>query len=270
MQAKAMSQPKEHNKYTPQQNSRRLETREDFLVKSRQHEFHCNKFERKIIGQTQKQKNSWSCGSNITLKRYIQATQTTERTSQRPTAQSKGKQGLPATRDKVHTNNQERQRSWQHNDGASSPCATAISTCTLVRCLLFGNTSHVSSWDVPRDLPSRRRSDLLLGLVKLKSDNNFQLSAQGFYGDFVPVDVVLTLWELCLLRYACCCWMLLNVEDLRVLCGGDNGGVKVEQEIPVAVREVDRRVLVIGVDTDVGLITCVWSRIGQAARHPLQ
>ena len=33
------------------------------------------------------------------------------------------------------------------------------------------------------------------------------------------------------------------------------------------VGEVDRRVLVAGIDTELGLITCVWSRIGQAARH---
>ena len=39
------------------------------------------------------------------------------------------------------------------------------------------------------------------------------------------------------------------------------------QEIPVAVKEVDRRVLLVDVGTDVGLTTCVRSRIGQAARH---
>ena len=45
-----------------------------------------------------------------------------------------------------------------------------------------------------------------------------------------------------------------------VLCGGDHGGVVVAREIPVAVGEVDRRLLIVGVDTDVGLITCVRSR----------
>ena len=35
----------------------------------------------------------------------------------------------------------------------------------------------------------------------------------------------------------------------------------------VAVGEVDRRVLVVGIDTELGLITCVWSRIGNTARH---
>ena len=57
------------------------------------------------------------------------------------------------------------------------------------------------------------------------------------------------------------------LKSFRVLCGGDYGGVVAEREIPVAVREVDRRVLIVHVGTDVGLITCVWSRIGQAARH---
>ena len=38
-------------------------------------------------------------------------------------------------------------------------------------------------------------------------------------------------------------------------------------KLPVTVREVDRRVLLVHVGVEVGLITCVWSRIGQAARH---
>ena len=38
-------------------------------------------------------------------------------------------------------------------------------------------------------------------------------------------------------------------------------------EIPVAVGEVDRRVLVTDIDAELGLVTCVWSRIGQMARH---
>ena len=45
------------------------------------------------------------------------------------------------------------------------------------------------------------------------------------------------------------------------------GGVAVVREHPVAVGEVDRRALVDGIDTEFGLITCVWSRIGNAARH---
>ena len=56
------------------------------------------------------------------------------------------------------------------------------------------------------------------------------------------------------------------LKSFGVLCGGDKSGVVIALEIP-AVGEVDRRVLFVGVDTDVGLITCVWSRIGQAARH---
>ena len=38
------------------------------------------------------------------------------------------------------------------------------------------------------------------------------------------------------------------------------------REVPVA-GKVDRRVLVAGIGADHGLITCVWSRIGQIARH---
>ena len=52
-----------------------------------------------------------------------------------------------------------------------------------------------------------------------------------------------------------------------VLCGGNYGGVLIAREIPVAVGEVDRRVLIVGVDADVGHKRCVWSRSGQAARH---
>ena len=57
------------------------------------------------------------------------------------------------------------------------------------------------------------------------------------------------------------------LKSFQILCGGDCVGVVIAREIPVAVGEVDRRVLIVGVDTDVGLMTCVWSRIGQAARH---
>ena len=34
----------------------------------------------------------------------------------------------------------------------------------------------------------------------------------------------------------------------------------------MTVREIDRRVLLVHVAVEVGLITCVWSRVGQAAR----
>ena len=46
------------------------------------------------------------------------------------------------------------------------------------------------------------------------------------------------------------------------------GGVasKVLWKFPVAVGEVDRRVLVGGIVTELWLITCVWSRIGNTAR----
>ena len=38
-------------------------------------------------------------------------------------------------------------------------------------------------------------------------------------------------------------------------------------ETSVTVKEIDRRVLLVHVAVEAGLITCVWSRIGQAARH---
>ena len=61
-----------------------------------------------------------------------------------------------------------------------------------------------------------------------------------------------------------CSWVL---KSFGVLWGEDYGGVIIAREIPVTVREVDRRVLIVCVDTEVGLITCVRSRTGQAARH---
>ena len=57
------------------------------------------------------------------------------------------------------------------------------------------------------------------------------------------------------------------LKSFAVLCGGDYGGVIIARKFPVAAREVDRRVLIIHVSTDVGLRTCVRSRIRQAARH---
>ena len=39
-----------------------------------------------------------------------------------------------------------------------------------------------------------------------------------------------------------------------------NGGVIIAREIPVVVKEVDRRVLIVDVGTGAGLITCVRSR----------
>ena len=32
-------------------------------------------------------------------------------------------------------------------------------------------------------------------------------------------------------------------------------------------EEVDRRVLVVGIDTELGLMTCAWSRSGNTVRH---
>ena len=51
-------------------------------------------------------------------------------------------------------------------------------------------------------------------------------------------------------------------KSFGVLGGGDYGGVVIAREIPVAVREVDRRVILVDVGTDLGLIVCVRSRIG--------
>ena len=39
------------------------------------------------------------------------------------------------------------------------------------------------------------------------------------------------------------------------------------REIPVVVGEVDRHVLVAGIDAELGLISCVSSRVSQMARH---
>ena len=57
------------------------------------------------------------------------------------------------------------------------------------------------------------------------------------------------------------------LKSFGILCGGDYGGVSAAREILVAVREVDRPVLLAGIDADLGLVTCNWSRIGLMARH---
>ena len=57
------------------------------------------------------------------------------------------------------------------------------------------------------------------------------------------------------------------LKSFWILCGGDYCGVVATREIPVTVRDVDRRVLLVHVGVEVGLMTCVWSRISQAARH---
>ena len=50
---------------------------------------------------------------------------------------------------------------------------------------------------------------------------------------------------------------------IRFLGCDGYGGVAVVRENSFAVGEVDRRVLVVGIDTELGLIFRVWSRIGQ-------
>ena len=57
------------------------------------------------------------------------------------------------------------------------------------------------------------------------------------------------------------------LKSFGVLCGGKDGGIVAAREIPAAVREVERRVLLYDVGIDVGLITCVCVRIGQAPNH---
>ena len=54
---------------------------------------------------------------------------------------------------------------------------------------------------------------------------------------------------------------------IKILGGGHDCRVVIVREIPAAVGEVDRRVHVADIDAERGLITCVWSRIGQMARH---
>ena len=54
---------------------------------------------------------------------------------------------------------------------------------------------------------------------------------------------------------------------IRFLGCDGHGGVALVRENLVAVGEVDRRVLVVGVDTELGLITCVWSWVAGTARH---
>ena len=48
---------------------------------------------------------------------------------------------------------------------------------------------------------------------------------------------------------------------IRFRGGGDYGGLVTVREIPVAFGEVDRRVLVAGIDAELGLITCVCKRM---------
>ena len=58
-------------------------------------------------------------------------------------------------------------------------------------------------------------------------------------------------------------------QTFWIFCGGGHGSVVVAREIVVAVREVDRRVLLVlvGVEVgEVGFITYVWSWVSQSAR----
>ena len=66
------------------------------------------------------------------------------------------------------------------------------------------------------------------------------------------------------------CLLLLEAPECRGTSRSLSGAdcrVVIVRDNPVAVGEVDRRVLVADIDADLGLTTCVWDRIGQMARH---
>ena len=92
-----------------------------------------------------------------------------------------------------------------------------------------------------------KRFDLDLSSLSIQTWKELILAS------LIPNTVGTLLAAVCLLA-AGCSWVLGSV---RVLCGGDYGGVVIVRETPVAIGEVDRRVLVVGMDPDVGPI-CVW------------
>ena len=70
---------------------------------------------------------------------------------------------------------------------------------------------------------------------------------------------------------AAVCLLLLEAPECRgkSRLSGDDNCVVFVREMPVPGGEVDRRALVTDIDAELGLITCVWDRIGQMARsHP--
>ena len=79
----------------------------------------------------------------------------------------------------------------------------------------------------------------------------------------VLMHLVSTKWEPSLLPNAGCCLKLQNVEvNFQVPRSGDRRVVLL-RETRVSGRKVDRRVLAINVDAELGLITFVWDRTGQ-------
>ena len=64
------------------------------------------------------------------------------------------------------------------------------------------------------------------------------------------------------------CWLLLEAPECRVLGSGDRRVVLL-LEIHLFGRKVDRSVLATDMDAGLGLITCVWDRIGQMARRSI-
>ena len=61
--------------------------------------------------------------------------------------------------------------------------------------------------------------------------------------------------------------MLLNAENLLDPLWWSLWFIVTALKTSVTVREIDRRVLLVHVAVEVGLITRVWGPIGQAARH---
>ena len=81
------------------------------------------------------------------------------------------------------------------------------------------------------------------------------------------MNLISTRWEPCLLLlYDCCfeapeCRGKSRSSMVAVVASYSCG------EVRVPGGEVDRRVLVTDIDAELGLITCVFDRIGQFARH---
>ena len=67
---------------------------------------------------------------------------------------------------------------------------------------------------------------------------------------------------------AAVCWLLLDAPECRGKLRSGSGDCRVVLllETDVSGRRVDRCVLATDIDAELGLTTCVWSRIGQMAR----
>ena len=83
---------------------------------------------------------------------------------------------------------------------------------------------------------------------------------------FSILSLVSGRWELCLLPCAGCCLMLQMSRKVKVLRSGDCR-VTLQLEAALSGRKIDRRVVATDVDAELGLVTCVWSRIAQIGRR---